>query len=137
MRWPAEVYIYTMFKNPHHKPNKNEETTTCHPKIPCQRLQEHPCVLGFIVFDRYYHRHTRFRVRQGEVHVQRPVCSDRYVPNCCIEFLSNYRHQLLIRFQLKMFSTLLFENLYSSTYPRIYLVDQIIVIASRIALGIS
>ena len=70
-----------MLKNPDHKSNENKEQKTAHPKVPCQRFHEDPCIFAVVVCNRNNHGDTTFCERQGIVDVQRPVVDNSYVSN--------------------------------------------------------
>jgi len=83
----VEIFIDLMFKNPNHKPNEDEETNACNPEVPSQWLQEHPCVLVLLVFERHNHFYPGFSVGQCKFHIMGPVHCNRNICNGSIIIL--------------------------------------------------
>ena len=72
-RRAAKIIIDAMLEDPDHEGDEDKEAARCGPKIPSQGLQEHPSVLHLHAFDWHNHGHTRFCVRQSEVHIFGPI----------------------------------------------------------------
>jgi hypothetical protein len=76
-----------VLKNPDNKSNEKKEKKTAHPKVPCQRFHEDPCIFTIVVCYRNNHGDTTFCERQGVIDVQGPVEDNGHVSNHSIIIL--------------------------------------------------